>query len=145
MFRFLHAADLHLDSPLQGLEAHEGAPVELGVPAFNAIWQRDANSYALRALELCASPPVVLNVTGAETLRVRDVAEWFGRRFRREPRFAGVEGATALLSNASRCIDLLGAPAVGAGELMEMVAAWIEAGGESLNKPTHFEVADGKF
>ena len=29
MFRFLHAADPHLDSPLQGLEAHEGAPVEL--------------------------------------------------------------------------------------------------------------------
>ncbi len=27
MFRFLHAADPHLDSPLQGLEAHEGAPV----------------------------------------------------------------------------------------------------------------------
>ena len=29
MFRFIHAADPHLDSPLQGLEAHEGAPVEL--------------------------------------------------------------------------------------------------------------------
>jgi DNA repair protein SbcD/Mre11 len=28
MFRFIHAADLHLDSPLQGLETHEGAPVE---------------------------------------------------------------------------------------------------------------------
>ncbi len=27
MFRFIHAADLHLDSPLQGLEAHDGAPV----------------------------------------------------------------------------------------------------------------------
>lgn len=27
MFRFIHAADLHLDSPLQGLETHEGAPV----------------------------------------------------------------------------------------------------------------------
>ncbi len=27
MFRFIHAADLHLDSPLQGLELHEGAPV----------------------------------------------------------------------------------------------------------------------
>ena len=26
-FRFIHAADPHLDSPLQGLEAHEGAPV----------------------------------------------------------------------------------------------------------------------
>ena len=29
MFRFIHAADLHLDSPLQGLETHEGAPVDL--------------------------------------------------------------------------------------------------------------------
>lgn len=26
--RFLHAADLHIDSPLRGLDAHEGAPVE---------------------------------------------------------------------------------------------------------------------
>jgi DNA repair exonuclease SbcCD nuclease subunit len=28
MFSFLHAADLHLDSPLRGLSRHEGAPVE---------------------------------------------------------------------------------------------------------------------
>ncbi|HEV7786627.1 MAG TPA: DNA repair exonuclease, partial [Thermoanaerobaculia bacterium] len=28
MFRFLHAADVHLDSPLRGLERYEGAPVE---------------------------------------------------------------------------------------------------------------------
>lgn len=27
MFRFIHAADLHLDSPLRGLERYEGAPV----------------------------------------------------------------------------------------------------------------------
>ena len=27
MFRFIHAADIHLDSPLRGLEAHEDAPV----------------------------------------------------------------------------------------------------------------------
>lgn len=26
--RFLHAADLHLDSPLRGLDRYEGAPVE---------------------------------------------------------------------------------------------------------------------
>lgn len=29
MFRFIHAADPHLDSPLCGLEAHEGAPVAI--------------------------------------------------------------------------------------------------------------------
>lgn len=28
MFKFIHAADLHIDSPLRGLEAYEGAPVE---------------------------------------------------------------------------------------------------------------------
>jgi len=28
MFTFLHAADIHLDSPLKGLEQYEGAPVE---------------------------------------------------------------------------------------------------------------------
>ncbi len=28
MFKFMHAADIRLDSPLQGLERYEGAPVE---------------------------------------------------------------------------------------------------------------------
>ena len=28
MFKFLHAADIHLDSPLKGLEKYEGAPVD---------------------------------------------------------------------------------------------------------------------
>lgn len=28
MFKFIHTADIHLDSPLRGLEAHEGAPVD---------------------------------------------------------------------------------------------------------------------
>ena len=26
--KFIHAADIHLDSPLRGLEGYEGAPVE---------------------------------------------------------------------------------------------------------------------
>ena len=28
MFQFIHAADIHLDSPLRGLERYEGAPVQ---------------------------------------------------------------------------------------------------------------------
>jgi exonuclease SbcD len=28
MFKFLHAADIHLDSPLFGLDKYEGAPVD---------------------------------------------------------------------------------------------------------------------
>lgn len=29
LFRFIHAADPHLDSPLRGLESHEGAPIDV--------------------------------------------------------------------------------------------------------------------
>ncbi|HEV3021203.1 MAG TPA: DNA repair exonuclease, partial [Pirellulales bacterium] len=28
MFKFIHAADIHLDSPLKGLEQYEGAPID---------------------------------------------------------------------------------------------------------------------
>jgi nucleoside-diphosphate-sugar epimerase len=146
LYRLNYAVDLRYGVVVDiARKVHAGDPVELGVPAFNVIWQRDANSYALRSLEHCAVPPTILNVTGAETLRVRDTALWFGRRFGREVRFQGAEGETALLSNASRCFRLLGEPEVGAEQLLEMVAVWIEAGGASINKPTHFEVSDGKF
>jgi len=39
----------------------------------------------------------------------------------------------------------MGPTSVSSARLMEMVAEWVSVGGESLNKPTHFEVADGKF
>ena len=66
-----------------------GRPVDRTVSHFNVIWQGDANSYALRSLEGCASPPRVLNVTGADKLAVTDVAEYFGRRFGVRPAFCG--------------------------------------------------------
>ncbi len=145
-FRLNYAVDLRYGVLVDiARKVYAGAPVPVTVPAFNVIWQRDANSYALRSLEFCESPPAVLNVTGPETLTVRSVAEWFGRRFGRACEFAGEEGPTALLSDASNCYALLGHPLVTAHDLMEMVAVWVESGGASLDKPTHFEVADGKF
>jgi len=146
LFRLNYAVDLRYGVLVDvARKVWDGAPVDLRVPAFNAIWQRDANSCALRALEQTASPPRILNVTGAETIAVRDAAEWFARRFGREARFTGEPGKTALLSDASECHRLLGRPEVSAEKLMEMVAVWIESGGASLDKPTHFEVADGRF
>ena len=122
-----------------------GDPIDLTVPAFNVIWQRDANSYALRSLEHCTTPPHIWNITGAETLRVRDVADFFAARFGRACRFANSEGPTALLSDASAAHALLGPPSIAAPQLMEMVAAWVASGGATLNKPTQFERADGRF
>jgi hypothetical protein len=84
-------------------------------------------------------------VTGRQILFLRATAEFFASRFHRPCRFSGVEGPVGLLSDTSASHALLGPPSVSAETLLEMVAVWVEAGGESLNKPTHFEVADGKF
>jgi nucleoside-diphosphate-sugar epimerase len=146
IFRLNYAVDLRYGVVVDiARQVWSGAPVEVRVPAFNIIWQRDANSYALRSLEHAAAPAAILNVTGPETILVRDAAAWFARRFGRECRFTGEEGQVALLSHTTVCRRLLGSTTVSADVLMEMVAQWIECGGALLNKPTHFEVADGGF
>ncbi len=58
-----------------------------------------------QSLELCDSPPRILNVTGRETLRVvRGSRQCIWRRVRRAAGgFIGHESGTALLSNAAEC------------------------------------------
>ena len=122
-----------------------GKPVELRMGFANVIWQGDANAWAIRALELASVPALVLNVTGRETLSVRNVAERFGKRFGCEPRFVGAEAEDALLSDASRAHELFGPPTVSTDMLISWVADWIDRGGALLEKPTHFEARDGRF
>lgn len=146
LFRLNYAVDLRYGVLVDiARKVYEGAAVDLSVPAFNVIWQGDANSYALRCLELCQSPPRILNVTGPETVSTRRAAEFFAARFGREAIFSGEEKPVALLNDASLCHRWLGYPEITLGELLELVAHWIEAGGASLNKPTKFEVTDGRF
>jgi uncharacterized protein YbjT (DUF2867 family) len=146
MFRLNYAVDLRYGTLVDiARRVFNGDPIDLTVGFFNAIWQGDANSYALRCLELCSSPPAVLNVTGPERISVRAAAEWFGSAFGRSPRFVNTEGPVALLSDSSRCRQRLGEPDVPLARLRQWVARWVETGGASLNKPTHFEVADGRF
>ncbi|HEV8196770.1 MAG TPA: NAD-dependent epimerase/dehydratase family protein [Gemmatimonadales bacterium] len=121
-----------------------GLPVSLAMSRVNLIWQRDANAIALRALEHCESPPLVLNLTGPSH-RVHALATEFGRRWNKAPIFEGQESESALLSNAARCGTLFGPPETGIGEMIDRVAEWVEVGGRSLGKPTHFETRDGKF
>jgi hypothetical protein len=129
-----------------GRAVFEHRPISLGMPYVNVIWQRDANSWCLRSFPYCQSPPFVLNITGPETLSVRDVALEFGRHFNVEPVFANeAEGSSALLNNAHRAQSLFGTPRVKPAEMIEAIAAWIREGGVMLNKPTHFQTRDGKF
>jgi nucleoside-diphosphate-sugar epimerase len=122
-----------------------GEAVDLGMGHFNTIWQGDANAMTLRAFDHAASPAWAVNVTGPELLSVREVCGRLGELMGRAVRFTGAEAATALLSDARRGVDLLGAPRVGAPELVEAVARWVARGGRSLGKPTHFESREGRF
>lgn len=146
LFRLFYAVDLRYGTLADvARQVWSGEPVDVTVGHVNAIWQGDANSYALRSLELCASPARPLNVTGPEPISVRDAASFFAARFGREARIVGGEGGPCLLGDAGLAVRLLGPPAVSTVQLMEWCATWVERGGRSLGKPTKFERTDGRF
>lgn len=120
-------------------------PVDVTMGCVNVIWQGDANAMALRAFEHTATPPAVLNIAGPEVLRVRELARAFGERMGKTARIIGEEAPSALLNDGRRGYEKLGAPAVPVQHLIDWTADWIMRGGETLDKPTHFEVHDGKF
>ncbi len=111
----------------------------------NVIWQGDANAHALCALADASSRPFVINVAGAERLDVRTVCEQVGARFGRSVRFTHQPAPNALLNNARQSHDRYGAPRVSLEQLTDWIVRWIEQGGASWNKPTHFQTRDGQF
>jgi nucleoside-diphosphate-sugar epimerase len=120
-------------------------PIDLAMGHVNVIWQADANAMSIEALEHVASPPLVLNVTGPETLGVRATCEALGRLMGKSPRFVGEEADAALLSNARRAVGMFGAPRVSPSQVLKWTADWVSRGRETLGKPTHFETRDGKY
>ena len=96
-------------------------------------------------LEFCESPARILNVTGPETLSVRQAAEFFAARFQRDLLIGSESRGVALINNAAACHAALGYPSLSAHELMEAVASWVVSGGASLQKATKFQITDGKF
>jgi nucleoside-diphosphate-sugar epimerase len=127
------------------LKVYNGTPVDLVMGNMPAIWQRDANSQALRSLEHAASPATVINITGPEFLSVRQLALRFGKEFNRKVVFTGTERGEALLSCTHKSQALFGYPLVTTEQVIQWTADWVRRGGTTLNKPTHYETTDGKF
>lgn len=127
------------------VKVRRGDPVDLSTGHVNVIWQGDAVARAIQGLDLAASPPVAVNVTGGETLQVRAIARRFGEIFGREPRFVGEPAPTAWLADASRSIERFGPPTVSTEQAIVWIADYLERGGALLGKPTHFESRSGEF
>jgi nucleoside-diphosphate-sugar epimerase len=122
-----------------------GLPVDLSMGYFNVIWQGDANDVVLRAIGQADSPAFILNITGPETLSVRETAREFGKLFGVEPKLVGKEAETALLSNSKLAYSLCGEPKMPVGTVIRWIAEWMKDEKRLFGKPTHFEVRDGKY
>ncbi len=122
-----------------------GQPVDVSMGHVNVIWQGDANAQALRLLGHCAAPMRPVNVTGPEKTSVRWLAGQFAERFGKPARITGQEAPTAWLIDTAQAQQLFGQPRVAVPTLIDWVARWIEDGGPSLGKETHFGTRDGKY
>lgn len=123
-----------------------GKSVDLSaMPSFNCIWQKDANEAALRLL-LHTSPDVsIVNVTGPETAGVKRTAEQLAAGLGKSVTFVGQEAPTAYLNNAGKMFSLFGYPTVCLDTLIQWQCQWLNCGGRSLGKPTHFEEREGNY
>ncbi|MBN1807040.1 MAG: NAD(P)-dependent oxidoreductase [Sedimentisphaerales bacterium] len=120
-------------------------PIDLTMGAVNLIWQRDANDYIIQSISLTKSPPTILNVTGPDTLPVRQLAEKIGKALKIKPKFVSKRSRTALLSNASLCVKKFGNPQISYDEMIFLITKWVAGGKTVLDKPTKYNVRDGKF
>jgi nucleoside-diphosphate-sugar epimerase len=128
-----------------GMQVWNNQPVSNTVAHFNIIWQGDANCYALRSLEHCASPAAILNITGPETVSVKYIAEKFSHFMKKDISYSGENQDKCYLNNAAKSFRLFGYPRIGLEHMIRWQAEWLMKGGSSLGKPTHFEVNNGKF
>lgn len=127
------------------LKVFNGQPVDLAMGYFNVMWQGDVNDYVLRSIEYASTPARILNITGPEILSVKEVADEFGKLFRKKVEFSGKEAETALLSNSTLAYTLMGRPVIPVSRVIRWIAQWMLDDGKLLNKPTHFEVRNGKY
>lgn len=119
-------------------------PVDLSATAVNVIWQGDANRLALRALTVASVPSQALNVTGP-VVTVRALATRLARLAGCELQVSGTEHVDALIANVDALTKAMPYDGMPLDWLLQWTVDWIRGGGRLLDKPTHFEVRDGRY
>ena len=122
-----------------------GLPISVKTPVLNCIWQGTANEIALRGLLHASSPANIVNVTGPETISVRQTALALANALGREALFEDEDGTDAYLNNSAKAMELFGYPDVPVRTLIKWQAQWLLDGGRGLGKPTHFEERKGSY
>ena len=147
LFRLNYAIDMRYGVLHDvGRKVRDGETIDLAMGHVNVIWQGDANAVALRCLAHATTPTTPINVTGPETIEV----QLAGRRVRQAAgqdaeASRGKPAPTGWLNNARRMVKEFGPPSVPLGKMIEWTADWLSRDMATLNKPTHYEVRDGKY
>ena len=121
-----------------------GEAVDVTMGHLNWIWQGDANELILRSLALARPAGRALNLTGP-VASVRQLAQRLGELLGQPAHITGREADSALISNTAPLVESLGAPPTPLETVLRWTAGWVRQGGRQLDKPTHFEVRDGKY
>jgi nucleoside-diphosphate-sugar epimerase len=146
LFRLNYAIDMRYGVLHDiGRKVRDGETIDLSMGHVNVIWQGDANAVALRCLAHATTPTTPINVTGPDTIEVRWLAGEFGKLLGRTPQFSGTPAPTGWLNNAGRMAKEFGAPNVSLAKMIGWTADWLSRDMATLNKPTHYEVRDGKY
>ena len=145
LFRLFYACDLRYGVVTDiALRILNGESISLATPSANIIWQGDANRLALRALTVARLPAVALNVTGP-CVPIREIADRLAARMGKKALFTGSEGSEALIANTSVLNETLPYSALPLDTLLDWTVSWVQSGRPLLNRPTKYEVRDGRF
>ena len=128
-----------------GETVRDGKPISLSMPAFNCIWQGDANEIAIRGLLHTGVTENIYNVTGPKIASTKYAASKLAEYMMKEVTFTDMPSDTAFVANSQKTMHTFGYPQIDLDTMLKWQAEWILAGGRSLNKPTHYEVRDGQY
>jgi dTDP-4-dehydrorhamnose reductase len=146
LLRLYYALDLRYGVLVDiATHIHRGEPVDVAMGYLNCIWQGDANEMILRALGVAAVPPRALNLARPEVFSVREVGQQLGQLLGKPLHVVGAEAPTAYLCNTGTLNRLLGTPATPLEVVLRWTAHWVESGGRTFGRPTHFEVRNGRY
>jgi nucleoside-diphosphate-sugar epimerase len=146
LFRLNYAIDMRYGVLHDvGRKVRDDEAIDLAMGYVNVIWQGDANAVALRCLAHATTPTSPINVTGPETIEIRWLAREFGKLLGKTPKLAGAPAPTGWLNNSARMVKEFGPPRVPLSTMIEWTADWLSRDMATLNKPTHYEVRDGKY
>ena len=146
MYRLNYAVDMRYGVIMDiGRAVAKGEELDITMGHTNAIFQGDANEYAIRCLLHCEAPINYMNVTGEGTIVVKDVVEKFEQLLGCKANVTGTPAEKVQLMNPAKAFRLMGKPFVDLDTMIKWGAEWILQGGEDIGKPTHFNERGGKF